>query len=144
MDIAPTAICPHCQHQFNTTKDFLTALNISCGISSPRNPQYQIGEFSLWFRGYMESQNTVYIRGFCVASSANEIYSCEAGSLKVVRSVPWEILRPSMEGRVFTPGSVTAEEMISAVSSSMAILKQSIEVIVASRGSGGNETYADI
>lgn len=118
------AICPHCNHEFDTHRSFMDALNVECGISSAGKPEAVINGWSVFFRGWIDSANSLDIRGFCLAAKSNSLmmYYCEAGT-DIVNELP---RGHGMTGRptvYFDPQMNSREELVKAARQSMESLK---------------------
>jgi hypothetical protein len=63
----PATKCPHCATEFETSESILEAVNFACRASSIQDPELVIGDFKLFFRGYVSSPNNIDLVGMCLA-----------------------------------------------------------------------------
>lgn len=93
----------------------ISAINLECGIASFDKPEMVIGEWRMFFRGWMESQAVLDIRGFMLACapSSSVTYYCEAGTESVQALYRGAFVKVSV-GPFFTP-ETPRKELVEAV-----------------------------
>jgi len=68
----PKTKCPHCGTQFETSASQLEAINYACRASTIHDPEVVIGDYKLFFRGYMEAVNNIDLVGMCIATNTRD------------------------------------------------------------------------
>ncbi len=77
----PQITCPHCGREFLTELSLLNAANIAIGAGSFSQPEFTIGPYSFFFRGFGMEPNSIDLNGFALGFQSDRakdsrVYAC--------------------------------------------------------------------